>query len=255
MSILKLMLLCFLIIPLTSCNSLTEFHGYRNTPQTPEEILRGGDYPEEEFPALIQFENKARVASQAGPEVTAPASTPSGAKPEITTPVPAPDELEPEVTAPSPAPAPSVQQGQTVEKGGRTKEKEAQAAQTKIERRIPPPRNITLDTAVPFQITEFRRVWIAPHKNQFGDGVHGHTCEILFKASEFLSPPVPDLPPTAPVILRQRKERVAPQPLTGQAPSVPYTGQTLPGTNVPIHLQDYLNRLGVGNAGQQLYPR
>jgi hypothetical protein len=92
-------------------------------------------------------------------------------------------------------------------------------------------------TAVPLQPTEYRRVWVAPHKNPYGDAVHGHHCEVLFREAAFQAPRAPNLPPTAPVLVQKNAVQTPP----GTGPSLSS------GAVPPTHLQDYLQQMGIGN--------
>jgi hypothetical protein len=106
---------------------------------------------------------------------------------------------------------------------------------------VPPvqPLSAPMHTAVPFIPTAYRRVWVAPHKNLYGDAVHGHYCEILFRPAAFQAPPIPHLPPSAPVLLKKRAGTAPPSATMPVGLAVP--------PNPPEHLQDYLRQMGIGN--------
>ncbi len=87
---------------------------------------------------------------------------------------------------------------------------------------------VPAETAVPFTPTEYRQVYIAPHKNQYGDAVHGHRVEVLFSQAQFHAQPSALAPPTAPVLVDKE---------TVKTPS----GLVPP----PTSIQDYLKQQGL----------
>ncbi|MDH3600075.1 MAG: hypothetical protein OEU26_10605 [Candidatus Tectomicrobia bacterium] len=103
------------------------------------------------------------------------------------------------------------------------------------------PLAVPVSTAMPLQPTEYRRVWIASHMNQYGDAIHGHYCEILYREAAFKAPLVPTLPPHAPVLVE--KGAVQKPPGAGKSPSSNPVAS-------PVDLRHYLQQMGIGQHGQ-----
>lgn len=99
-----------------------------------------------------------------------------------------------------------------------------------------PAESPTPHSEIPFTPTEYRRVYIYPHTNHFGDAVNGHMCSILYAKAQFHEQPQVAAPPTAPVIM-DREQKVSPLGRLSGAQGV-----------TPTTLRNYLLKQGIGQS-------